>query len=330
MRARPTVVVIAIAAVGASLLLLAGPHALPSAYAPAALGAAIATHALLRDLRPRDRLSIGAGAGILGFFAGSVSGIGPFPASLAFAGAMLPSFALFLAGVGRERLAFELSHLEETIDDPRARPAAIARATEIREEARRRAIAIDPDTRGEPEHAGDPRAVLAYAAQVIAYARALDGAFAEAVAALDPVPTIWMHPSMRPLMIGNLSFFLTCSRSPEAALTALDRLPEKQAAPELRAVLRAARAAALAQLGRAEEALALVGRSDADVAPPDRLAPRYAILRAFCDADEDRAREALGAVASTPQGRAELSRFRPAAPEPMAPIVDDVLRTKAG
>lgn len=328
MTARPTLVVFAIAAMGASLLLLAGPHALPSTYAPAALGALVSglvTARLLRDLRGRDRLSIAAGAGFLGFLTGAVSGVGPFPASLAFAGAFLPAFALFLLGVGRERAAFELAELEEALDDPAKRPAVVERATALREEAGRAAREIDPQAKSAPEHAGDPRAVHAYASQVVAYGRALDGAHDAAIAALEPIPVVWMPAPMRPLMISNLAFFHLCAGAPEAALAALDRLAEKDAFPEHRAALRVTRAAALAHLGRLEEARALVGSSDDEVTPPERLAHRFAIVRAFCEADPDRARAALTAVARAPEGRAELARFRAAAPPASAEIIAQVL-----
>lgn len=328
MTARPTLVVFAIASAGACLLLLAGPHELPSRYVPAAFGALVAglvVARLLRDLRPRDRLSIAVGAGFLGFLVGSVSGVGPFPASLAFAGAFLPAFALFVAGIGRERAAFELAELEEAIDDPKARADAIARASALREEAGRAAREMDPEARGEPEHAGDPRAVHAYASQVVAYGRALDAAYEAAIEALDPVPIAWMPRPMRPLMISNLAFFRLCAVAPEAAIDALDRLPEKDAVAEHRAVLRVTRAAALAHLGREEEARALVGSNDDEVLPPERLAHRFAIVRAFLEADPGRAEEAFRAVVVTPEGRAELARFRAAAPSGPAEIIARVL-----
>jgi hypothetical protein len=334
--ARPPLVVFALAAAGASLLLLAGPHALPSKYAPAGLGALVATFAvtrLLRDLRPRDRRSIAAGAGALGFLVGDVAGVGPFPASLAFAASFLPAFVLFLAGVGRERLSFELSKLEEAIDDPAARPRAIARAVAIRDEARGAARELDPEARGAPAHAGDPRAVYAYAAEVIAYGRALEGAYAAAVEALGEVPVRWMPAPMRPLMIGNLAFWHLAAGAPDAALAALDRLPEKDAAAEHRAVLRAARAAALVRVGRAAEALEIVGRSDDESLPPDRLKPRFAFVRAAALSalgDDAAARAALSAAVATAEGRAELDRFRPALPVEAGALVDEVLAARAG
>ncbi|APR82307.1 Hypothetical protein A7982_07656 [Minicystis rosea] len=333
MQARPTLVVFALAATGACLLLLAGPHALTSDYAPAGLGAVIAAGAvarLLGDLRAKDRLSIAAGAGFLGFLVGSVSGVGPFPASLSFAGAFLPAFVLFVAGIGRERAAFELAKLEQAIDDPEARPRAKARAVAIRDEARSAARALDPEAKGSSTHAGDPRAVYAYAAEVIADAHALDQAYAAAVETLGEVPVRWMPVPMRPLMIGNLAFWHLAAGAPDAALAALDRLPEAEAAAEHRPVLRAARALALVHLARTDEALDAVGRSDDDTLPPDRLKPRYAIVRALAARDDASIRAALAAVVATKEGRDELQRMRPAVPASAAAIVDGVLSSAAG
>lgn len=320
MTARPTLVVFALAAAGAALLLLAGPHALPSVYAPAALGAAIALAAvgsLLRDLRARDRWSIASGAGVLGFLVGGVSGIGPFPASLAYAGAFLPALVLFLAGVGRERQAFELAKLEEGLEDAASRPKIAARAREIRDEARAAAREMDPEARTAPVHAGDARAVYAYAAEVMAYGAALDGRYEDAIAALDEVPVRWMPAPMRPLMVGNLAFFHLCAGDADQALSALDRLPEKDAASEHRAVLRAARAMALVRCDRAGEALAIVGRSDEESLPPDRLKARFGLVRgaALIAAGEAESGEAvIAGVVKSEEGRGELSKLRKALP----------------
>ncbi|MFT3766915.1 MAG: hypothetical protein QM820_15565 [Minicystis sp.] len=335
MTTRPTIVIFALAMSGACLLLLAGPHALPSVYAPAGLGAILAGLAvarLLGDLRSRDRLSIAAGTAVLGFLVGAVSGVGPFPASLAYAGAFLPAFVLFLAGVGRERMAFELSKLEEAIDDPAARPRAMARAVVIRNEARSAARTLDPEAKQASTHAGDARAVYAYAAEVIAYGHALDQAYASAVETLSEVPLRWMPAPMRPLMIGNLAFWHLAAGAPDAALSALDGLPEAEAAAEHRPVLRAARALALVHLSRSGEALDLVGRTDDDVLPPDRLKPRYAIIRALALAgggDTEGARAAITAIVATTEGRAELERMRAAVPASAAAIVAEALAAPA-
>jgi hypothetical protein len=133
-------------------------------------------------------------------------------------------------------------------------------------------------------------------------------------------------------MIGNLAFWHLAAGAPEAALAALDRLPEKDAAAEHRAVLRAARAAALVRMDRAADALAIVGRSDDESLPPDRLKPRFAIIRAAALAatgDDAGARAALAAAAATAEGRAELDRFRPALPAEMGALVDAVLAARA-
>ena len=329
MTARPTLVVLALAASGAAALHFAGPRAPAGPYAPASLGALVAFLAvgrLLRDLRARDRLSISAGAGALGFLVGAVSGVGPVPASLSFAGAFLPALALLLAGVGRERVAFELSRLEDAVEDPAARSQAVARAMAIRDEARAAARARDPEARGAPEHAGDPRGVYAYAAEVVAYGRARGGDHAGAVASLDEVPVRWMPAAMRPLMIGNLAFFHLCLGAPVAALAALDRLPEKDAAADHRAVLRAARAAALARLDRGQEALALVGRSDEESLPPDRLKARFAVVRAMALlalGDREGAARELGRARRMDGGPAEVARFRPALGERAGALVDE-------
>lgn len=335
MTARPTLVLVALAATGATLFLLAGPHALAAGYTPAGLGAlavALAMARLLGDLRPRARLSIAAGAGALGFLVGAVAGVGPFPAALAFGAAFLPAFALLLAGVGREQLAFEVARLEDVVDDAAARPAALARADAIRTEARAAARALDPDARGAPAHAGDPRAVYAYAAQVLAYGRALEGGYADAVAALGEVPRRWMPGSMRPLMIGNLAVWHLAAGAPEAALAVLDDLPEKDAVADHRPVLRAARALALVHLGQAGAALAIVGRSEEEAPSPGRLAPRYALVRALslaAEGDAAAARALLAATIATPEGRAEVTRLRPAVPASSAALVDGVLAAPA-
>jgi hypothetical protein len=323
--ARAPLILVALAVAGACAVLLAG---VSPGWAPAglgALGALGATAWLLREMRPRHRFSIAAGAGALGFLVGTVSGAGPFPASLSFAAAFLPALLFFMAGVGRERVAYELARLEEIVDDAGARPGVIARASAIRDEARAAARALDPEARRAPAHPGDPRGVYAYAAQVVAYARALDADHAGAVEALSEVPIAWMPAPMRPLMLGNLAFWHLCAGDAAGAMAALDRLPEKDAAAEHRAVLRAARALALLHLDRAEEALALVGRSDAESLPPTRLAARYGVVRALALAalgDDEAAAVALAAVRATPEGSAEIERVRPAVPSGGSALLD--------
>ena len=316
MTARPSLVILTLAAAGAAGLLFVEPHALTSAYPPATLGALVvlaATAWLLRELKPRDRAVVSAGAAGLGFLIGAVSGVGPFPAPLAYAGAFLPAALFFMAGLGRERLAYELARLEAEADDPAARPRVLRRAAALRDEARAAAREIDPEASASPRYPGDPRAVYAYAAQVVAYTQAQGGAFAEAIAALGEVPLPWMPAPMRPLMMGNLAFFHLSAGDGAGALAALDRLPESEAAAPHRAVLRAARAAALVHLDHPAEALALVGRSDADAVPPEHLRPRYAVVRAgalIALGEEGAARAAL-----EPASGEEARRWRGAMPE---------------
>jgi hypothetical protein len=318
--ARPLFALALLAVAGASALVLAGARA-PGGYVPALLGALavlLALGRLLRELRPRDRRAIAGGAAALGFLCASVAAVGPHPAALSFAAAFLPALVLILLGFGRERLAFELSRLEEAIDDPAARPAARARARAIRDEARSAARALDPEATGGPAHPGDPRAVFAYAAEVLADACFQDGSAEEAALALGDVPSAWMPAAMRPLMLGNLAFFRLAAGAPEAALAGLD------AEPAAGPAVRAARALALVHLDRAAEALALVGRSDDDSLPPERLRARYAIVRALSLAalgEAAAARAALTAARALPEGDAELARLRPAVPAQLASLL---------
>lgn len=319
--ARPLLGLALLALAGASALVLAGAR-VPAGYLPAALGALTVLFALLRflrELRERDRRVIAGGAAALGFLCAAVAAVGPYPAALSFAAAFLPALILILLGFGRERLAFELSHLEQAVDDPAARPHARARAAEIRDEARRAARALDPEATGGPAHPGDPRAVFAYAAEVLADACFQDGSAKDAALALGEVPSAWMPAEMRALMIGNLAFFRLAAGDPQGALEGLDAEPAGGPA------IRAARAAALIHLDRAAEALALVGRSDDESLPPERLRPRYALLRALALAalgEEKPAREALAQARALPDGEAELRRFRRAIPAQLTSLLD--------
>lgn len=336
MSTRPTLLIVALALGGAALLLLAGPHALAPVYLPAGLGAFVALVAgmrLLRELRLKERASMAIGASVLGFLAGGVSGVGPFPGALAYAAAFLPLFLVFVAGLGGERIAHELARLEGECDDPAARPRVLARAVAIREEARAAARALDAEASGSPAHAGDPRAIYAYAAEVIAFTRALDQDWAAAIAALSEVPIAWMPAPMRPLMVSNLGFFHLAAQDAPGAMAALDRLPEKDAAAEHRPALRAARALALVHLDRAEEALAIVGRDDRASLPPDRLRPRYALVRAaalHARGEDEAARAAIAAAVASPDARDELRRFRPALPAQAAALLDAALDEARG
>lgn len=336
MTARPSLVVLALAGAGAAALLFVEPPVRSTTYVPAGIGALVALAAsawLLRELGGRGRTTFAVGAGVLGFLAGSVSGVGPFPASLAYAAAFLPAGLLFLAGVGRDRLVSELSRLEDASDDAAARPRVAARAAALRDQARVAARALDPEGRETPPHFGDPRAVHAYAAQVLARARALDGAYGEAVAALGEVPVPWMPAPLRTLMVGNLSFYHLSAGDPAAALAVLDRLSEAEAEAVHRPVLRAARALALVHLDRAGEALALVGRDDGASLPPEHLRARYALVRVcalVALGEDDAARVALSAALAAPEGREEIARLRPAVPARAASMLDGSRPTGGG
>ena len=130
-RQRPTVVAVLLAVGGASALLLLEERLPPAGLAPALLGGALVLGtmlSLLRELRQRDRLAIAGGAAVLGFFAGVSAGAGVHPWALGYGGAWLPAILLFVGGVGRERLAFELERLETECDIPAKRAGALARA----------------------------------------------------------------------------------------------------------------------------------------------------------------------------------------------------------
>jgi hypothetical protein len=223
---------------------------------------------------------------------------GPLAWPLGFGAAWLPALMLLLAGVGRERFAYELERLEEEADAPAARPRVLKRATAIRDEAREAARALDPDAKGGPEHPGDPRGVYAYAAQVTGYALALDHRFEEAVKSLGDVPQAWMPAPMRPLMLSNLSQWLLGAGDVAGARLALEGAPEKEADEEVRPILRAARAAVLVHAGEIDAALDIVGRKDRERGEPAMVRQRYRIVRAH----------ALAAKGEEVPARAELRR----------------------
>jgi tetratricopeptide (TPR) repeat protein len=316
--ARPSLVVLGLAALGALAFVMVGPGVAPLPFGPPALGALAAagtTLWLLRELRPRDRASIAGGAGALGFLIALASGVGPYPEALSFAAAWLPAYLLFLSGIGRERLAFELARLEEQSDDPVLRPRVLARAEAILRDAREAARELDPDAREVPLHPGDPRAVYAYAAQVTAYCRALDKDFPAAIAALGEVPPLWMPAPMRPLMLGNLAFWHLCAGAPEEALRALDALPEQQAPATSRAGLRVMRAAALVWQDKPAEGIALVGAAGDDAGEPAHLRARFAIVRAHAlvhQGEHDAARGEVRRALDAPGGAEDIRKWLPA------------------
>ncbi len=311
---RPTLVATLLAAGGAAALLLAEGWLPPSRYSPAALGAgcaALATHGILRELRRRDRVAISLGAGMLGFLAGAAAAGGAHPWALGFAGAWAPALMLFLAGVGRERLIFELERLENEAEVDARRPAALRRAVEIRDRAREAARGVDPEGAEGPSHPGDARAVYAYAAQVAAYAHAQDARYDEAIASLGAVPPAWMPAPMRPLMLSNLSHWRLCAGDVEGARAALDAIDEATALPAVRPIVRGARAAVLVREGDVEGALDLVGRRDGELGEPPFVRDRYRVARAHALAakgDEAGARAELRRVVED-AGVAELRRW---------------------
>lgn len=314
---RPTLVATMLAVIGAATLLLAGPALPPSTYGPAALGAAsvlLATARLLREIRRRDRLSISIGAGVLGFLAGAAAARGPHAWALGFAAAWAPALALFLAGVGRERLAFELERLEDEADDPALRPGALRRAAAIRDQARAAARGVDPGAAHGPSHPGDARAIYAYAAQVTAYAHGLDERFEDAVAALSEVPPAWMPAPMRPLILSNLSHWQLCAGDLPGAQRTIAAIEEDGILPAVRPVVRGARAAVLVRAGETEAALDLIGRKDGELGEPPLVQQRYRVTRAHALAAKghaEAAREELRRVVAD-VGVGELERWLPA------------------
>ena len=173
-----------------------------SKYAPAllgALGALVVSWVLLRELPKPQRNSVAIASGVLGFFVGAAASatLATLHWPAGFGTAWLPSFLLFLAGFGSERLTHELSRLENDIDRSSERPRVIARAIEIRDAAEAEARKLDPELKTTPKDASDPRTVFAYAAQVVGYGYALDERFSDAVGSLGKVPPMWMPVPMR-------------------------------------------------------------------------------------------------------------------------------------
>jgi len=326
--ARPLPAAALLAGAGAAALVWLGPRLPASRYGPAALGAAavlLAASWLLRELRRRERLSIAAGAAVLGFLAGAAAAKGPWAWPLGYAAAWLPALLLFLAGIGRERLAFELERLEEEADTPAARPRVLARAAAIRDEARAAARRLDPDAARPPADAGDARGIYAYAAQVAGYALALEGRYEEAAASLSEVPAAWMPGPLRPLLLSNLSHWYLCAGDVDAAARALEPAREEDALPETRPVLRAARAAVLVRSGQVDAALAIVGRADLEQNEPALVRQRYRVTRAHALAakgDAEGARAELGRVLEE-AGVEELRRWLPAG-GPALPLVEEL------
>lgn len=298
---RPTLIAALLAMCGAGALLVLGEALPPTHYGSAILGAvcaSVTTHVLLRELKRRDRVSISIGVGMLGFLAGAAAATGAYPWPLGFAGAYVPALLLFFAGVGRERLFLELERLEGEADDAAARPRVLRRVMSIRDSARKAARAIDPDADEEAFHAGDARAIYAYAAQVAGYLLSLEGRYDEAIAALSEVPMPWMPKPLRPFMMSNLSCWHLCAGDLEGARRTIDQAPEDGTEPEVRPILRGTRAAVLVREGDAEAALDLIGRKDGELGEPPIVTQRYRITRAH----------AFAAQGEIEAARAEIQR----------------------
>ncbi|AKT36534.1 hypothetical protein [Chondromyces crocatus] len=301
MKGRPLQVAVVVALVGAGVMALFASQWPPSRVAPAGIGAAVVlltTSAVLRELRRRDRLAIAFGAAFLGWFAGLAAAAGVHPWVLGYLGAWLPALLLFVGGVGRERLAFELERLENEADEAATRPKALRRAAEILDETREGARTLDATATQGPAHPGDPRALHAYAAQVVGYALAHEERFEEAARTLSAVPRAWMPVPMRALMLGNLSFWWLCAGDVTAAAMALEEAQDGEVPEAVRPALRAARAAVLVRSGDAAGALDIVGRQDRERGEPPQVRQRYRVTRAH----------ALVALGEEAAARAELER----------------------
>jgi hypothetical protein len=328
---RPTFVVALCAAAGTIGLRLATP-VLPasSKYAPAfigALGALIVSWVLLRALPKPQRNSVAFASGVLGFFVGAAASatLAKLHWPAGYGTAWLPSFLLFLAGFGSERLTHELSRLEDDIDRSSERPRVIARALEIRDAAEAEARQLDKDAKSTPKDASDPRTVFAYAAQVAGYGYALDERFDDAVASLGKVPPVWMPVPMRLLMLGNLAFWNLCRGDVPAAQKAIDAGDEEGSLPEARPHFRVSKAMVLVHAGKPTEALAIVGEKEGT--EPGRLRRRYALVRAHAlvgSGREAEARAVLEEILEDPLGADEVRRWL-AAGGPARSLVEELL-----
>jgi hypothetical protein len=299
---RPTLLVVVLALGGATGLMLMEAALPASRYAAAGLGAAcvgLTTRVLLRSHTWREASSFALGAAVLGFLAAFAAAGGKHPWPIAFAAAWLPALLLFLSGVDNERIAAELDRLQSDVDSPELRSRAIARAQQIRNEARETARALDPQASGRSHGMNDPRAIYAYAAQVAGFALALDDRFAEAASSLREVPPAWMPTSMRTLMLCNLSHWQLCTGDLAAAQRTLEDAQDEHTPPEVLPYLRDARAAVLVRTGEVEAALDMIGRKDGELGEPQEVQQRYRITRAH----------ALAALGDAAAAREELARI---------------------
>ncbi|WP_437966892.1 hypothetical protein WMF04_46245 [Sorangium sp. So ce260] len=186
---------------------------------------------------------------------------------------------------------------------PRLFAALLARARKVLRAGRPAARPAEDPASLPPSHLGDPRAIYAFAAQVVGQSLAWQGSYRAAAASLRDVPLDWTPPPVRLLLMSNLAQWQLCAGDLEAARRLLPDLDEERAPASVRPLVRGARAAVLVRTGDAEGALALVGRSDGERDEPSEVRQRYRITRAH----------ALAARGELAAARAELRR-----------VVDDV------
>ncbi|AUX37547.1 MULTISPECIES: hypothetical protein [Sorangium] len=215
------------------------------------------------------------------------------PAGAACAIAAVAALLLLLGGLVQARRAAR----------PARRAEAPAPARRARWAARPAARAGEDRAASPPSHRGDPRAIYAYAAQVVGQSLAFHGSYRAAAASLRHVPLDWTPPGVRLLVMSNLAQWQLCAGDVEAARRLLPDLDEERAPASVRPLVRGARAAVLVRTGDAEGALSLVGRSDRERDEPSEVRQRYRITRAH----------ALAARGDLAAARAELRR-----------VVDDV------
>ncbi|WP_437811761.1 hypothetical protein [Sorangium sp. So ce1078] len=186
---------------------------------------------------------------------------------------------------------------------PRLFAALLARARKVLRAWRPAARPAEEPASLPPSHLGDPRAIYAFAAQVVGQSLAWQGSYRAAAASLRDVPLDWTPPPVRLLLMSNLAQWQLCAGDLEAARQLLPGLDEERAPASVRPLVRGARAAVLVRTGDAEGALTLVGRSDGERDEPSEVRQRYRITRAH----------ALAARGELAAARAELRR-----------VVDDV------
>ncbi|WP_437316253.1 hypothetical protein [Sorangium sp. So ce385] len=215
------------------------------------------------------------------------------PAGAACAIAAVAALLLLLGGLVQARRAARSAGRAEA-------PAPTGRLLRA---ARPAARAGEAPAASPPSHRGDPRAIYAYAAQVVGQSLAYQGSYRAAAASLRDVPLDWTPPGVRLLVMSNLAHWQLCAGDVEAARRLLPDLDEERAPASVRPLVRGARAAVLVRTGDAEGALSLVGRSDGERDEPSEVRQRYRITRAH----------ALAARGELAAARAELRR-----------VVDDV------